>query len=183
MTAQSVENALAPLRSALLAAATRNADKGVADASAQAEQRIAAARAAADQRLVDARASGQADAAFALAGEAATARQKCRAVLLEAESWVHDERRRQTREAVQQLCADARRYADLRTAVVRQARAILGADATCRDLDVGGWVIETSGRQIDVSIDALTDWALGSIDATTPGEAATPGAAAPTWSR
>lgn len=165
MTSSSHREDLRPLRDALLSSARHEAEAVVAAASAQAEEILATARQAADQRIALARAEGAADARRAAAAELAAARLQARTIVLAAQSSLDDELRARVLERVRELRDDVA-YGGLRDALRDRGRALLGGAAASREPDGGGVVVETPGRRVDASLDALAQWAVDTaIDA------------------
>ncbi len=159
--------ALAPLRESLLASARREADATVAAATAHAEELVSASRAAAEARIASARAEGTADATRSASAEVTAARLQARTIVLTARSSLDDELRASVRARLHDLRDDAA-YDRLRVALRHRGRALLGDAAAYREPDGGGVVVETAGRRVDASLDALAQWAVDSaIDADT----------------
>lgn len=155
------ENALEPLRAALLARARADADNQRAAAEDAGRRVVEAAQREADAALDEARSRGEADAAGLLAVERAQARRTARAVVLAAQRAAYDELCRQARAAVADLLADPDRHRRLAVTV----RERLGDGAIVRDDPAGGVVAESpDGRRIDASVDALVGTAMGELD-------------------
>ena len=97
---------LAPLVTALIERAKRDAADMLAEADSDAADVLAGARAEADALLADARAKGESDAADVLATERARAEREARAILLAAQEEAHEHVRRAARDAVSDLRDD-----------------------------------------------------------------------------
>ena len=152
--------ALEPLRAALLARATTEADRLRADAEAEARRRVDAARREAGQLVADARTRGAVEAGWILAAEDASARRAARAVVLTAqrEAWEH--LREESRAAVRALLRDPAVRARL---AARLTERLPGA--TIHDLADGGLSAQTTdGRSVDASVEALVERALPVIE-------------------
>lgn len=154
-------DALEPLRSALLTAARSDAEQLRASAEADGQQVLAPAQAQADAMLAEARAQGAADGQALLEAQRAVARSAARTVVLKAERDMFDQLREQARVAVSARLADPVRRSALGTAM----RVQLHDHAVVRSTPDGGLVAEASdGRRVDASVRALVDAALAELD-------------------
>jgi len=147
---------LAPLVSALLDRATRDADAVLARADAEADETLARARAQADEILAEARARGARDAEAVLAAERSRAEREARAVVLAAQSRVHESARRAVRAAVATLQDDPA-YPDLLAVLRTRAEHDLGPDARITELPEGGIEAVAGGRRLEFSLAGLAD--------------------------
>lgn len=155
------ENALEPLRAALLGRARADADNQRTAAEDAGRRVVEVAQREADAALDEARSRGAADAAGLLAVERAQARRTARAVVLAAQRAAYYELCRQARAAVADLLADPDRHRHLAVTV----RERLGDGAIVHDDPAGGVVAELAdGRRIDASVDALVAAAIGELD-------------------
>lgn len=154
--------ALAPVRQALLARATADADHLLQAVDADVDVQTAQAAADAEQLLAEARRQGLADAALVASLEGSRARREARATLLAAQREVYDQLRQQAQQAVLRLRDDPD-YPQLRAELVRQAQAALGPQAVVTDHPLGGVVAEAAGRHVDLSLPALTDRAVAGL--------------------
>jgi vacuolar-type H+-ATPase subunit E/Vma4 len=153
--------ALAPLRSALLAGARAEAARIRDAASTEAQRILDQAHREAAELLATARAQGEADAATVLAAEAADAQRVARQAVLSAQRDVYERLRGEALEAVRRLLADPA----TRAALAARIRDRLGEDATVRADPDGGLRGESGdGRSIDASATALVDRALAGVD-------------------
>jgi vacuolar-type H+-ATPase subunit E/Vma4 len=165
MTAPRPETAvaLAPVREWLLDDARREAEQLVADARADAAERLAQAREEARAMVAQAREAGAAHAEEAVALDVARARREARGVLLAAEESL----RQRVRDGVH-AGADALRqdpgYPDLLAGLATSAREVLGASALVHEAPGGGVIAQLGWRRVDLSLPALADRALRSVE-------------------
>jgi len=155
------EQALEPLRNALLARAHAEAAACVARMRSETATELDAARDAADQAVQDARRLGEAEAATAVAIDDATVRRQVHTLLLVARRSVYEALRLHIRNDVRQLHGEPI-YRDLRDTMTIAGRSLIGPHATVRDVD-DGCVIEASGRRVEVTLGSLADWALDGV--------------------
>jgi len=155
------DEALEPLRTALLDRARADAEEWVACMRTRTAVELEAATAASEQALHEARQSGETAAAGVMAVEDAAVRKQARAILLNARRAVYEELRSRTHGDVRRLRGDSV-YRDLHQAMTVAGRARIGSDATVRDVD-DGCVIEAPGRRVEVTLDSLADWALAGV--------------------
>ncbi len=168
MTAQQQE-ALAPVRAALLTSARAAVQRELSAAHLDAEATLAQARAQARSILDTAAEEGRADAATSIAAEHEQARRQARTVELAAQRESYDELLRHVTAAVARAFAEP----DTRDQLVAAIGAQLGPDAIVRDAPGGGVTGEVAGRLVDFgaravagrAVDALGDevralWAL-----------------------
>jgi hypothetical protein len=158
------QDALAPVRETLLAAAAAAAADTLRGADQDVAARLAAAEARAAELVARSRAQGAEDGEAALTLERARGRRAARAVVLRTQREVYDELRSRCREAVHDLCAGPS-YPVLRDRLVDLVHRELGPDATVRDDPDGGLVGELRGRRVDLSADALAERAVTSLGA------------------
>jgi vacuolar-type H+-ATPase subunit E/Vma4 len=156
-----MNEALAPVRDALLAAARAEAARVVADAEAVAAGRLAEGRTTAERIRREARAQGEASGRAAAGAERNRARRTARAGVLRARRKAYERLRRTAREAVARLPAEPgwpRLRAGMATAVSRA----LGPDAAVREYD-GGVAGQADGRRVDLSLATLADQATDEV--------------------
>jgi vacuolar-type H+-ATPase subunit E/Vma4 len=147
---------LAPLVSALLESARRDADADVAGADAEAASMLARARDEANAMLADARSRGAADAAAVVARERSRAEREARGVILAAQRAVHDDARQAARDAVSELRHDPV-YPALIDALRAMAQRDHGPTAVVAEHPHGGLVVEIDDRRIEYSLADLAD--------------------------
>jgi len=153
-------DALAPLRAALVAAATAEADGMREAAQADARRRLEEARHRADALVAEARAQGESDAAWVLAGERTLARRAARGLVLAAQRDAYERVHREALVAVRALLVDP--TARDRLAELLRTRL---PGATVRTLEDGGLAADTAdGRSADASAEALVALALRAFD-------------------
>jgi len=149
------QNALMPVRAALLARAHEDAERAVRAAEADADETMARARDEARAAVERARAEGEADAEAALAVDRGRARRRARALVLAAQRSAYDELLDAARAGVRTLL-EAERWPLMRDVLADRARDALGPDATVELLPDG--VVGRSGsRVLELGIDALAD--------------------------
>ena len=159
-----VTDPLAPLRSALLAHAHRDADEVLAAADRDVAATLAAARTEAAELLADARARGAADAEAILVGERAHAARESRSIVLEQRRLAYDDLRRRARDAVSALRSDPA-YPALLDRLRERACEALGPDVRIREHDRGGVVAEAGTRRVEYTLDSLADDCLDRMGA------------------
>jgi len=148
--------ALAPLVSALLDRARREAGATLARADEDAQAIVAQARAEADALLADARAKGAADGAAVSAAARMHAERDARRIVLEAQSAAREDLRTAAREAVSGLRNDPQ-YPEMIEALRARAIHELGPQVTVTALEGGGIAAEAGSRRVEYSLDALAD--------------------------
>jgi vacuolar-type H+-ATPase subunit E/Vma4 len=154
------QQALEPLRQALLAGAAAEADRLRGDARREGAQAVAQARAEAEAVLEAARAKGESDGAELLAAEQTAAHRAARAAVLLAQHTAYEELRRRALEAVGKLLQEPER----RSLLAALLRDRLGGVATVSDTADGGLFAQApDGRSIDSSVSALVDSALAGL--------------------
>ena len=153
---ESPADPLAPLVSALIERATREAAEVLAKADADAADVIAGARAEADALLADARARGESDAANVLATERARAEREARAVLLAAQEEAHEHVRQAARDAVSGLRDDPV-HPRLLAALRERATQELGPGTTSVELPRGGLRASLGDKRVEFSLGGLAD--------------------------
>ncbi len=153
---------LAPLVTALIERAKRDAAEVLAAADSDAGATLAGARAEADAVLADARATGASDAAEVLATERGRAQREARAVLLAAQEEAHEHVRQAARDAVSALRDDPV-HPRLLTALRERATRELGPGTSIVELPRGGLLASLGDRRVEFSLDGLADDLLDSI--------------------
>ena len=147
---------LAPLLSALLSRARRDADAVLAEARADAEAVTARAHERAQALLSEARMKGEADGQAVVRAERARAERSARAIVLAAQRAAYDRSRLAAREAVSALRTEPG-YPQIRDALSERAIRSLGEGADVREVERGGIVATAGSRSVDLSLDALAD--------------------------
>jgi hypothetical protein len=160
------EQALEPLRNALLTRARGQAAACVTRVRSETATEFDAARAGADQAVLDARRRGETEGATAVAIDDVTVRRQAHTLLLAARRSVYEQLQLKTRNNVTQLNGEPI-YRDLRDTMTSAGRSLIGPDATVRDID-DGCVVESSGRRVEVTLGSLADWALDGVLAESP---------------
>ncbi|WP_439657894.1 hypothetical protein ACSHWB_36670 [Lentzea sp. HUAS TT2] len=158
MTARQ-QDALAPVRAALLTRARADAERELAAARLDADATLASARAEARTILGKAARAGRADAVSSIAAEHEKARRAARRLELNAQREIYDELHRRVTDAVALAFAEPGRRDDL----VSMIRAELGAGATVRDAARGGATGEAAGRVVDLGVEAVADRAVDAL--------------------
>jgi vacuolar-type H+-ATPase subunit E/Vma4 len=159
MTAQQQQEALAPVRAALLAEARAEAERALSAAHLDADATLARARAEARSILDLAADEGRADAARSIAAEHEKARRAARALELAAQRESYEELHRRVAAAVAHAFSEPGR----RDQLVAAIRAELGADAIVRDAPGGGVRGEAAGRFVDLGVRAVTGRAVDAL--------------------
>lgn len=157
--------ALAPLVSALLERARRDAHAALDRADEDALGVVAQARAEADTLLMDARAKGAADGAAVSASQRLRAERQARALVLAAESEAREDLRTAAREGVAGLRSDPR-YPEMIQSLRARATRELGPGATVTELEGGGILAEAGSRRVEYSLLALAEDLTDRIDRT-----------------
>ena len=158
----SAELALQPLRTALLAAAHRDADDVLATARSAADTAEARACAAAEEFVTSAERDGRVDAERMSTRDDARVRRQVRAIVLAAQRDVYVELRQRTRLATRALRGDPL-YCVLRTQLETRARKLAGHDCAIAEVPDGGLVATGPGRVVRMTLDDLADWALDGL--------------------
>jgi len=160
--AERQQDALEPVRAAMLRRATAEAEVIIAAARRDAAALLATARQNAEAELAQARTDGIAQAAPLAAAERSRGRRAAREALLEAERGVRDEAERRIRAAVLGL---RRRpgYADLRDRLSDLSRAAAGPGAKVTEHPAGGVVARAPGVIVDCSLPRLADLVIGEL--------------------
>jgi hypothetical protein len=152
------QDALAPVRAALLSDAERDAARTLAAADADvAALRVRTAEECERLRR-EARARGEADAQEVVSAERARTHRQARALVQHARGDAFDELRRRVRLAAAAL-RDASDYPELRTHLEEQARTLVG-DARLSEPADGGVVAEDGGRRAVLTLTGLADRVL-----------------------
>jgi hypothetical protein len=162
MTTADRRRARAPVRTALGAAAHRDAAAALGQAAAEVRAVLEEARAQAAAVVDEAGRQGEQDAAAVRARERARAQREARGRVLRAQRAAYEELRRRGRAAVATL-RDRPDYPDLLEQVRRRLLAELGPDADVWEPPDGGLVAEVPGRRIEATLDALADRALADL--------------------
>lgn len=163
-----VDEALAPLRDYLLAAAEQDAQQVLARAEASATQAVDAARAQAEQLRARARDDGERDAQVVREDQSARARRRARGVVLAAQSGALALLRQTVRQRLRQAWDDPQRHATLLARLTDLAHAELGPDCDVTEHPEGGVVAVLDGTRVpfvlvDLADDAIADMA-GSLE-------------------
>ena len=159
---ESQTDALAPLVTALIERAKREAADMLAEADSDAADVLAGARAKADALLAEARVKGESDAADVLATERARAEREARAVLLAAQEEAHEHVRRAARDAVSALRDDPV-HPQLLAALRQRATEELGQGTTITELPRGGLQASLGDKHLEFALDGLADDLLDRI--------------------
>ena len=155
------DDALAPLRAALLAHARAAADGVIARADAEAAGVIDKARAETDAQLAEARARGAADARARLRSEHGRLQRDSRRALLRAQRWAYDELVHTSTDTVRRLLADPATQDRL----ARGLRDRLGGDVVIGATPDGGLCARRpDGKAIEASVDVLVAQAVARLD-------------------
>ncbi|MET8763379.1 hypothetical protein [Lentzea sp. NPDC004782] len=158
MTAQQQE-ALAPVRAALLAGARAEAERELSAARLDADATLASARAKANSILAAAAEEGRADAVASIAAGHEKARRAARSIGLAAQREIYEELLERVTAAVARAFTEPDRRAQLVAAVHAQ----LGADAIVRDAPGGGVTGEVAGRLVDLGVRAVAARAVDAL--------------------
>ena len=156
-----MNDAVQPLRRALLADAQAGTQHILAEADARAAATVAEAERQGSALVERARSDAHAGAAIVAAKELARARRRARTLVLAARRELYDELVRQARAAAHALHDDPV-YAELLDRWAAAARAQLGDDAVLElDPPGAGGVRATSGaRSVDYTLDTLVERCL-----------------------
>lgn len=149
--ADTLFEALAPVRAALLAAARAEVGGMVADTDARAAEAVADAEKQALRIRERAREDGSADAAAALAVGRSRSHRRGRAVVLGVRREAYERLRAEAETAVAAI-ADEADYPAIRDILVTAARGVLGPDADIRGVDGGGIIGRLGDRSVDLSL-------------------------------
>jgi vacuolar-type H+-ATPase subunit E/Vma4 len=153
------DEALAPVRTALRAAARADAAAVLRKAQQEKSDLLADARRTADEIEATARAEGAADATAAVTARLAQSRRDARRTVLSAQRELFDELRRRCRAAATAL-AESPGYEELRRRLTERALAQLGPDATVTESRGGGVLASAGSRRLDLSLPTLAERAL-----------------------
>jgi vacuolar-type H+-ATPase subunit E/Vma4 len=167
-TAATAPDALAPVRSFLLARARADAERIRAEAAADADGVLAQARQQAEAVLAEAAQRGAAEGAEAAAATRARARRRVRGLQLAAQRQAYEALRQRSRAAAQALREDPC-YPRLRRRLAVLARERVGADAVTSDAPGGGVIAVAPGRRADYSLGALAERAVEELGAEVEG--------------
>ncbi len=156
---------LQPLRSALLAAAQRDAQAETAQAEEEYRQRVAEARSEADRLRSVARADGERDAEQLRVEQRARARRRARATVLAEQRRALDELRHEVERRLTRLWLDDGTRDTLHAHLVAAARADLGDQVGVNDLPEGGIVATTDHARGTYRLADLADQVIASLGA------------------
>jgi len=154
-----LDDALAPVRAALLESAEADAERIRGEAEEVARRTVAAAHKEAARIRARARRQGACDAASALAADRARARRQARATVLAARREGYEALRVAAHEAVLRWHDDPG-YPRLHEALRVAARRALGRGVRLHDAPDGGVIGERTGRRIDLSLTGFADRAV-----------------------
>lgn len=158
------DEALAPVRAALLATAETRADAIRQDAEEQARAVVAAAHDEAARIIAAAASEGETSARADAALRSARVRRQAHELVLAQQAALRRELARQVREAAVDLRQDAS-YPTLLATLTQRCRAVLGAEAVVTEDPAGGVVGQAGSRTLDLSLPAL---AARTLDAMSP---------------
>lgn len=153
---KTIDEALTPVRSALLARAHAEADLIRERSEVDAQQTVEAATAEAGRIRRTARAEGEAQAATAATAARNQARREARALVLGARREAYERLRDAAREAVGRIADEP----EVRRRLVAAVRATLGPEARIVDAPGGGVIGVAAGRRLDLSLTGFADRAL-----------------------
>jgi vacuolar-type H+-ATPase subunit E/Vma4 len=154
-----VEEALQPVRQALLQAAKSDVDSWRRQAEHEAAATLAAAHAQAERIGAEARAQGQDDARRALDARRAAANRAARGAVLAARREVYEALQAATRTAVSAIRSDAD-YPAVLERLASQIRRLLGSAVRIHEAPGGGLVGTVPGRRVDLSADRFGERAV-----------------------
>ncbi|MHB1009675.1 MAG: hypothetical protein ACYC1E_10655 [Propionibacteriaceae bacterium] len=156
------EDALTPVREALLAAAEARAEQLRDDAAQRAAAIVASAQEEAVRITSAAASQGEASARSDAALRSARVRRHAQEVVLAQQAALRRELQKQVREAALSVRDDPR-YPFLLASLTDRCRAVLGADASVSEDPSGGVVGRAGSRRLDLSLPALAARALDSM--------------------
>jgi len=157
-----VEDPLQPLRSALLAAAERDAQVEVAAAEEEHRRLLAEARSEAGRLRAQARAEGERDAEQLRVEQRARARRRARATVLAEQRRALDDLHREVANRLSRLWTDPATRDAIRDRLVATARADLGAQVSVHDLPEGGVVAAADHVRATYRLTDLADQVIAS---------------------
>lgn len=155
-------HALQPVRTQLIRRAQHDAEAVLAAARTEAAAQVASAEARAVAILDQIRAQRAARAAAETAAKRSSARRRARAVELDAERAVYAAARDGVERGVLAL-RDAPEYRQLRDALERRARELIGPRARLSEDPRGGVVATAPGRRVDLSLPVIAARALDGL--------------------
>jgi len=158
------DQALAPVREALLTTAEARAHLLRQDAEEQAKAMLAAAGAEAARIISAAVSEGEASARSDAALRSARVRRQAKELVLAQQNALRRELQQQVHDAALTLRQDAS-YPALLAVLTEQCRAVLGAEVTLSEDPAGGVVAQAGSRRLDLSLPAL---AARTLDAMSP---------------
>jgi len=156
------QDALAPVRAALLRRAREQADGLTAAARRQAAAALGQAHLDAARQLAEARAAGQAQAAPLAAAIRTEGRRGARAILLDAQRTAYEELRERVAAAVTSL-RDGPDYGPLLARLRLDASQAAGPGAVITEAPAGGIVAHGRGLVVDCSLPRLADAAVAAL--------------------
>ena len=149
-------DALAPLVTALLEAAQRDADALLDAAEREAAEAVAEATTRAGHLIDESRAKGTADGEAVLAAERARAERQARGLVLRARGDMFAAAHTTARDAVGRL-RERSDYPQVLAGLSAMAKGVLGEDAEVAEAPLGGVVATAGSRHLDLSLAALAD--------------------------
>jgi vacuolar-type H+-ATPase subunit E/Vma4 len=158
------DEALIPVRKALLTAAEARAELIRHDARDQAQALLAAARGEAERAISEAVSEGETSARSDAVLRSARVRRQANEIVLAQQDALRRELQQQVREAALNLRQDAS-YPTLLAVLSEHGRAVLGAEATVIEDPTGGVIVQAGSRRLDLSLPAL---AARTLDAMSP---------------
>ncbi len=158
------DDALEPVRAALIRRADERAHDLLARADDAAQTLVAAARRDADAEIARARADGAAQARPVAAAELSRSRRAARSVALSADLRTHDEVAGRIMAAVRGL-RDEPGYAELRDRLAAMAVRAAGPGAQVTEHPAGGVMARAGGVVVDCSLPRLADRAIAALGA------------------
>ena len=158
-----IDEALAPLRGYLLAAAEKEADQVLAQADQSAEETVGAARAQAEQLRARARDEGERDAQVVRQDQSARARRRARGVVLAAQSAALARLKHTVGARLRQAWDDPKRRAPLLARLTDLAHAELGDDCDVIEHPEGGVVALRDGTRVPFLLRDLADDAIDEL--------------------
>jgi vacuolar-type H+-ATPase subunit E/Vma4 len=155
-------DALGPVRDALLARARADAAAEVSRAEEEARATVQDAGRRADAIREEARVRGEADAHTVLVAMRARSRREARSVVLGAQNEVVAALRDRVHAGLRDLRDDPA-FAAMEGRLESEARALLGPDVRLTRHPSGGFLAESAGRRVEVTLAAVADRLLDSL--------------------
>jgi hypothetical protein len=156
------QDALEPVREALLARARADAAALLDEADRDATAELAAARRRVERLREDAVVQGRADAKVAVRSHLARARGEARARVLHARRAAYEELRVRVQESAARLVHDPA-YPAFRDRLVTRAKEELGPDAVVTEDATGGVTAVAGARRVSYTLVALADMVLAEL--------------------